>query len=108
MTLELAQTLSALLGLAGGVILAYSLNRVLSEVAFGINAISVSLKSVVTNGDIHVFEGIDTRLKNANRISRRWVRAGLACLIGSFFFATWGPISQYVDQGKRPCQSSRS
>lgn len=90
MTSQLVQLLSALFGLIGGVILAFSLNRVLSELAFGINALSTSIEMIATKGDVFIFDGIDKRIKKANRISNTWVRAGIFCLGMSAVFAALG------------------
>lgn len=60
--------LSSFLGLSGGILLAYSLNRVLGEVRFSIDALSTSIESVVSSGDVYVFRGLDERLKTANQI----------------------------------------
>jgi hypothetical protein len=75
--------LAALTGLGGGTILAFSLNRVLSEVRLALDMVATSVESIASNGDIYVFTGLDTRLKNAARISNSWVRAGLYCLLAS-------------------------
>ena len=77
------QLFAAIFGLAGGVILAFSLNRVLSEVHLAVNALSTSIESVVNRGDIYVFRGLDERLKTASRTSNSWVRAGIYCLVAS-------------------------
>jgi hypothetical protein len=75
--------LAATLGLVGSTILAVSLNRVLSEVRFCVEALSASIETVVSSGDVYVFKGLDTRLKNANRISGSWVRSGIYCVAAS-------------------------
>lgn len=77
------QLLAAILGLVGGVILAFSLNRVLSEVHLAVNALSTSIESVVARGDIYVFRGLDERLKSASSTSNSWVRSGIYCLVAS-------------------------
>ena len=64
-------------------ILAYSLNRVLSEMRLALNALSTSIESVVQSGDIYVFRGLEERIATANRLSGSWVRAGIYCLVGS-------------------------
>jgi len=81
--------LAAILGLVGSVILAFSLNRVLFEVRFAIDALATSVESVVSKGDVYVFRGLDERLKTANRISNSWVRAGIYCLLASAALAAW-------------------
>lgn len=83
------QLLAAILGLVGSVILAVSLNRVLFEVRFAINALATSIESVVSNGNVYVFRGIDERLKTASRISSSWVRAGIYCVSASAVLAAW-------------------
>lgn len=83
------QLLSAILGLVGGVILAFSLNRILFEVRFSIEKLATSIESVVSNGDVYIFRGLDERLKTANRISNSWVRAGIYCLAASAVLAAW-------------------
>jgi hypothetical protein len=83
------QFFAGLLGLVGGVILAFSLNGVLSEVNFAVTALSTSLESVVGGRDVYIFGGLNDRLKNASRISASWVRAGLYCLIVSTFLSTF-------------------
>lgn len=87
------QLFAAIFGLVGGVILAFSLNRVLSEVHFAVNALSTSIESVVSKGDVYVFRGIDARLKDANKTSSLWVRAGIYCLVAS---ATLSAFAIYV------------
>jgi hypothetical protein len=69
--------LAAIFGLAGGIILAFSLNRVLSEIRFALDMIATSIEIITGAGNVYVFKGIDTRLKNASRISGSWVRAGI-------------------------------
>lgn len=81
--------LSSILGLTGGVLLAYSLNRVLDEVSFCINILSTSIESVVSNGDVYFFRGLDERLKTANKISNSWVRSGIYCLVASLILAAY-------------------
>lgn len=84
------QLLAAILGLAGGVILAFSLNRVLSEVLLAVNALSTSIESVATKGDVYVFRGLDERLNNANTTSNSWVRAGIYCLTAPAVISAFG------------------
>lgn len=74
---------AAVLGLVGGVILAFSLNRVLSEVRFCIGALSTSIESVVSGDDVYVFRGLEERLKKAKRISGLWTRSGIGCIAAS-------------------------
>ena len=81
--------LAAIFGLVGSVILAFSLNRVLAEVRFAVDALSNSIESVVSKGDVFVFRGLDARLRTANRISNSWVRAGIYCLLTSAALAAW-------------------
>ena len=83
------QLLAAILGLVGSVILAVSLNRVLSEVRFAIDALATSIESVVSNGDGCVFRGLDKRLETASRISSSWIRAGIYCVSASAVLAAW-------------------
>jgi hypothetical protein len=84
------QIISSILGLIGGVILAFSLNRVLSEVNLAIDALSTSVQSIARpDGNMYVFTGLDERLKTANRISNSWVRAGIYCLVASAITAAW-------------------
>lgn len=75
--------LAAILGLVGSTILAVSLNRVLGEVRFCVEALSTSIETVVSSGDVYVFRGLGTRLQNANRISGSWVRSGIYCVAAS-------------------------
>ena len=81
--------LAAILGLIGSTILAVSLNRVLSEVRFCIDALSTSIESVVSKGDVYVFRGLDQRLRKANHISGWWVRSGIFCIAVSAALAAW-------------------
>lgn len=83
MDAKLISLLASILGLVGSVILAFSLNRVLSEVSIAVDALATSVESIVGNGDRFVFRGLDTRLRNADRISSSWVRAGIYCLVAS-------------------------
>lgn len=83
MDAKLLSLLAAILGLIGSAILAFSVNRVLSEVRFCIDALSTSIESVISNGDVYVFRGLDQRLKDANRISGSWVRSGIYCVTTS-------------------------
>lgn len=89
MDLKGVSLLSAIFGLVGGVILAFSLNRTLSEVRFAVNALATSIESVMSNGDVYIFRGLDERLKTANRISGLWVRIGIYCLVVSAILASW-------------------
>lgn len=84
---KLLSLFAAIFGLLGGTILAVSLNRVLSEVRFAIDALSTSIESVVRGGDIYVFKGLDERVKEANHISGSWVRGGIYCLAASTVLA---------------------
>jgi hypothetical protein len=84
------QLLSAVFGLIGGVILAFSLNSVLTALHLAIEALSTSIESIASKGAIYIFEGVDTHIKNADRTSKYWVRAGLACLVISAVLAAWG------------------
>ncbi len=83
------QLLAAILGLVGGVILAFSLNRVLSEVRLAVDALSTSIESVVSQGNIYVFRGLDKRLRTASKTSNSWVRAGICCLAASAALTAW-------------------
>lgn len=83
------QLLAAILGLVGGVILAFSLSRVLFEVRFAVDALATSIESMVSKGDVYVFHGLDERLKTASRISNSWVRSGIYCLAASAILAAW-------------------
>ena len=83
------QLLAAVLGLVGGVILAFSLNRVLSEVRLAVDALSTSIESVASQGNIYVFRGLDERLKTASKASNSWVRAGIYCLAASAVLTAW-------------------
>ena len=82
--------LAALTGLAGGTILAFSLNRVLSETRQALDMVATSIESIAGGGDIYIFRGLDTRLKDAARISNSWVRAGLYCLVASAILTALG------------------
>lgn len=82
--------IAAIFGLVGSVILAYSLNRVLSEVGLAVEALANSIESVAGNGDCVIYRGLDKRFKKANRISNSWVRAGIYCLLFSTGLAAWG------------------
>jgi len=86
---KIVQLLAAILGLVGGVILAFSLNRVLFEVRFAVDALATSIESVVSKGDVYIFRGLDERLKTASCISNSWVRAGIYCLAASAVLAAW-------------------
>jgi hypothetical protein len=99
-----AGLVAAIIGLLGSVILAFSLNSVLTEMHIAIEAILTSIESLAGNHDIYVFTGLDERIKKANRVSSSWVRAGIYCLITSTFLAAW---SLYAEQsGAGPKVSS--
>ncbi|MCM3609583.1 hypothetical protein M4D49_29410 [Cupriavidus pauculus] len=87
MTLQTMQVLSAVLGLVGGVILAFSLNSVLNATRLGIDAVATSIESFAAGGHVYVFRGLDEQLRKAGRIANSWVRAGLYCLIASAVLA---------------------
>jgi hypothetical protein len=80
---------SAILGLVGSIILAFSLNRLLSEVNFAINAMSVSIESMASSGNIYVFGGMDEILDRAKGTSSSWVRSGIYFLVSSTLLASW-------------------
>jgi hypothetical protein len=82
------QFLAAILGLVGGVILAFSLNRVLREVRIAVDVLATSIESVVNKGDVYIFK-LDESLKKASRISDSWVRAGIYCLAASAALTAW-------------------
>jgi hypothetical protein len=84
------QLLSAVFGLVGGVILAFSLNGVISELRLAINALNASIATITVDRTTVVFDGLDRRLENAGRTSNVWVRVGLACLVISAGLAAWG------------------
>src|ERR1017187_6366127 len=99
-----AGLLAAIIGLLGSVILAFSLDSVLTEMHPAIEFISTSIESLAGNHDIYVFTGLDERIKKANRVSSSWVRAGIYCLLTSTFLAAW---SLYAEQsGAEPKASS--
>lgn len=81
MDIKIIQLIAAIFGLFGGIILAYSLNKVVSEVSFAINALATSIQTVVSSGNVYIFEGLDKRLNNANTISNLWIRIGIGCMI---------------------------
>jgi hypothetical protein len=74
------QLLAAILGLVGSVILAVSLNRVLFEVRFAIDALATSIETVVSKRDVYIFRGLDERLKKQVVYQiRGFVQASIAC-----------------------------
>lgn len=75
---------AAIVGLAGGGVLAFSLNRVLWELGFDVEAVNTSIASMASGGDVYVFQGLDARLKKANKVSARLVTLGLLLLVLSF------------------------
>ena len=85
-TTTILQLLAAVTGLVGSVILAISLNKVLSEIGLAIDALSTSIHSLATAGDIYVFDGLDTRINNAKRIANFWVRGGITLVVVSALF----------------------
>lgn len=80
---------SAIVGLGGSVILAFSLDRVLSEVGIAIDALSTSIESIASKGSVYVFTGLEERLQSAGHVSKWWVRAGVALLVISTGLAVW-------------------
>jgi hypothetical protein len=87
MTLFIVQLLSAILGLVGSAILAFSLDRVLSELRLALSLVRTSVESIAHSGDVYLFGGVDKRLDAAEQASKIWVRVGLICLFGSFALA---------------------
>ena len=83
------QMLASVSGLIGSIILAFSLDRVLTETRLAINALATSIRTVVSQGDIYVFDGLDIRLEKASYISKWFVRAGIFFLVISTFLAAW-------------------
>jgi hypothetical protein len=77
------QLLAAVTGLAGSVMLAISLNKVLNEIGFAIDALSTSIQSLASARHIYVFNGIETRINKAKRISNFWVRGGITFVVVS-------------------------
>ena len=75
---------AAVAALAGGGVLAFSLNRVLWELGFAVDAVNKSIASLASGGDVYVFKGLDTRLKKAKATSNLWVTLGVALLLVSF------------------------
>lgn len=75
------QLLSAIFGLVGGAIFAFSLNSVISTLNLVIEAVPTSIESIASKGPIYFFEAVDTHIKNAGRTSKDWVRAGIARLV---------------------------
>ena len=55
MDIKTISLISSCLGLIGGVLLAYSLNRVLDEIRFCIKSMSTSIASFASNGDVYIF-----------------------------------------------------
>lgn len=84
MILLFVQILSALLGLLGSAILAFSLDRILSELRLGLGLVRTSVESLAHRGDVYLFDGVDKRLDAAEQSSKKWVRLGLGLLAGSF------------------------
>jgi hypothetical protein len=101
-----AGLLAAIIGLLGSVILAFSLNSVLTEMHIAIEAISTSIESLAGNHDIYVFTGLDERIQKAKRVSSSWVRAGIYCLIASTFLAVWSLYAEQSGSGAAPKASS--
>ncbi len=93
MSAQTASLLAAITGLAGGAILAFSLNSVLFEVRFALTLLSQSVDSIAGKGDVVVYQGIAERLQKANRVSGSWVRAGIYCLVASCVLAAWSLYS---------------
>lgn len=89
MQLQTLSAISAILGLIGGIILAYSLNQVIDKLKDSLDHLSVSIESIASQGDIYVFTGLDKNIEAANRISQYWVRTGLAFLVASVIIAIY-------------------
>src|ERR1700693_888996 len=78
-------TVGLALGLLGSVILAFSLNGVLSEIALAINFIDTALEGMLSSqGDILRARGLQRRLDRATRKSSRWTIVGLIMLAAAF------------------------
>jgi hypothetical protein len=86
------QLIGAIIGLLGSIILAFSLNKLLSEIRFSINAMATSIESVANGGDILIFTGLNKRLRNADSLSKWWIRIGIFCLATSTFLISLGLI----------------
>jgi hypothetical protein len=80
MDMKTIQLIAAIFGLLGGIILAYSLNKVVSEIGFAVNALATSIETVVSSRDVYIFKGLDKRLNYANSISNLWIRTGIGCM----------------------------
>jgi hypothetical protein len=86
------QLVGAIIGLFGSIILAFSLNKLLSEIRFSINAMATSIESVANEGDVYIFTGLNERLRNADSLSKWWIRTGVFCLTTSTFLISLGLI----------------
>ena len=78
--------LAAMFALLGGGILAFRLDSLLSEIRLCMGFLQAGILSLA-DGQGAVFGGLDTRLERADKISKRYVRAGLFCIIISFIAA---------------------
>jgi hypothetical protein len=78
-------TVSALLGVSGGLVLAYSANPFLEMLRAAIAAQSMTVDSVVReHGDIVVFRGFDEQLEKAAARTAHRVTLGSLLLVACF------------------------
>ena len=73
--------------LLGGCFLAFALGRALWEISFSIQAISLSIESIASKGDIYVYRGLEARLKRAVRRGAWFTWIGVGLLFFSFAFS---------------------
>lgn len=84
--------LASLSGLIGSIILAYSLNRVLSEIHLCIYSFSSSIETMIHSHNILQVEGLDKRLNKEIKISGNKIKIGICYLITSTILASMAII----------------
>lgn len=86
---EIVTLFGTFLAFVGTVILAFSMGRVFWELRFALDAISTTIESLVSNGNVYVFRGLEERISKAMKASK-W-----PTLTGLFLVAIAMPIQGY-------------
>ena len=62
--------IETVLAIIGSIMLAFSMHKVFRELGFGINAISTTIQSMNSRGDMFVFKGLDKRIDNVQKYTK--------------------------------------
>ncbi|MCG9648405.1 hypothetical protein L1D24_07450 [Vibrio brasiliensis] len=96
----------AVFAILGSIVLAFAMSKVFWELGFGIKAISTSIQSMSSGGDVYVFRGLDTRIERAQKYAKLPTLFGilLVCLslpfqaFSLYLSSTEAHKKEYIEQ----------